>query len=346
MSDSERDNGVAAEEVESESGETVLEVTFRYIDCFGLTDPGYGGVILRRNREGNVISNSAMPFVPPSAETIERAVAAAADATEDHNRRTRIPPERPPREPMPIQTWDQLARLSSNAEREREAAEIASPRELDNEPDQATWPPGWSTFHDYFLWTCRGTVTVISDHLQAVFRFNPAIDETFVAGRLGGVNAYKQLTFLQKYLPGEVHSLQRAEARAVVYEAEIFHPDVRMGTQDLEIKQPDAGDPEYVDTIIPCWAPPGWGRADDAFAALYLGEHPLVFLREYGWVWAEMPSLEFVSIRMAQLPHLNLNWLELQAANSRREVLITTFPLNAPLGDPTQPENAPGYPFF
>ncbi|RDW60361.1 uncharacterized protein DSM5745_10819 [Aspergillus mulundensis] len=329
MSDPQGHNEMAAEELESESEGTVLEVTFHYADCFDLDDAGYGGVILRRNREGDIISNSATPFVVPNAETIERAVAAAADATEDESRRPRIAPERPPRTPMPIQTWDQLARLSSNIEREREAAEIASSRELDNEPDQATWPCGWSRFHDYFLWTCRGTVTVITDHLQAVFRFNPAINETFVAERLCGVNAYKQLTFLQKYLPGEIHSLQRAEARGVVYEADISHPDVRMGTQDLYIEQPDAGDPKYIKPVLPCWAPPGWDRADDAFAALYLGEHPLVFLREYGWACAEMPTLEFVSIRMAQLPHLNLNWLELQAAKSRREFLVTTYPFDA-----------------
>ncbi|KAL4821659.1 hypothetical protein BDW67DRAFT_1225 [Aspergillus spinulosporus] len=330
MSVSERHNDLTGEEHESENGES-LEVTFHYADCFDRDEAGYMGVTLRRDRGGDIISGSATPFFRANNEMImQRAISAAVDATENGSRRSRVPPERPPRSPLPILSWDRLVRLESNIEREREAAEIASPRELDNEPNQSTWPRNWDTHHDYFLWTCRGTVDVITEHLQAIFRFEPAIDETFVAARLCGVNAYRQLTFLQKYLPGEVHSLQRAEARGIIYEADISHPDIRMGSQNLELEQLDAGDPKYIAPVLPCWAPPNWGRADDAFAALYLGEDPIVFQREYGWACTEMPTIEFISIRMAQIPHLNLNWMELQAAKSRHDILVTTCQSDAP----------------
>ncbi|KAL6234694.1 hypothetical protein BDW75DRAFT_159760 [Aspergillus navahoensis] len=317
-------------EHESENGDPI-EVTFHYADCFDRDEVGYVGVTLRRDHVGDIIPGSATPFFGASHEMIiQRAISAAVDATEGESRRSRVAPERPPRSPLPILSWDRLVRLESNVEREREAAEIVSPRDLDHEPDQSTWPRNWDTYHDYFLWTCRGTVDVITEHLQAVFRFEPAIDETFVAARLCGVNAYRQLTFLQKYLPGEVHSLQRAEARGIMYEADISHPDVRMGSQDLDMEQPDAGDPKYIEPVLPCWAPPNWGRADDAFAALYLGEDPIVFQREYGWACTEIPTIEFISIRMAQIPHLNLNWMELQAAKSRHDILVTQYPSDTP----------------
>ncbi|KAL2795891.1 hypothetical protein BJX66DRAFT_336593 [Aspergillus keveii] len=246
-------------------------------------------------------------------------------------RRPRLPPVRPPRPPAEIPTWEEIfGGRHEVIERERRAAEIASPRHLDTEPDPTTWPTNWDTHHDYFLWSCRGSVEVITDHLQAVFAFDPPIEETFVAARLGGVNAYKQLTFLRKYLPGETHSMQLAEARCVLYEANISNPDVRWGTQKLDVKQSNPGDFEYIDPALPCWAPPNWDRADDAFAAMYIGDHPSVFQREYGWVFSDTPGLEFIRIRMAQIPHLNLSWGELNVAKLHRQVLVNRFPGSYP----------------
>ncbi|KAL4944219.1 hypothetical protein BDV06DRAFT_220486 [Aspergillus oleicola] len=180
----------------------------------------------------------------------------------------------------------------------------------------------------------RGTVEVITDHLQALFRFNPPIDDTFVAARLGGINAYKEMTFLRKYIPGEIHTMQRAEARCVIYEADISHPDVRVGTQEMDIKQPEYGCPEYVEPVLPCWGPSDWCRADDAFAAMYLGTDPVLFRREYGWAFAETPSVEFIRIRMAQTRHLKLTWMELQAAKSRRDFLVNAYPSDYITGNP------------
>ncbi|KAL4959321.1 uncharacterized protein BDV14DRAFT_193882 [Aspergillus stella-maris] len=241
----------------------------------------YFGLIIYRNPDGDILPGSSTHTFFEQDPVLESATAA--------RRRQRIPPERPPRSPQPIQTWEELAQPPwvSPRERERQAAEIVSRPELDNETDWSTWPNKWSTHHDYFLWTCRGAVEIITDHLEAVFRFKPPIDETFVAARLGGINAYKQMTFLRKYVPGEIHTLQRAEARAVIYKAGISHS-------------------EYVGPILPCWAPSDWSRADDAYAAMYLGKEPVLFRREYGWAFAEALSVEFIRIRMARIPHLNL----------------------------------------
>ncbi|KAL4921574.1 hypothetical protein BDW62DRAFT_113070 [Aspergillus aurantiobrunneus] len=330
MSSPERGNDSPGEEQESDN-EGNMEVTFHYVDC--LDSEEHMGVTLRRNRDGDIIPGTVAPFVGNEQSTIDRAITAASIATGVERRRPRISPVRPPRPPRPIRTWDELpfTPWMSPIEREMEryAAEIV-PRELDDEPDRSTWPNGWDTHHDYFLWTCRGTVSVITDHLQAAFRFDPPIEETFVADRLCGINAYKQMTFLLKYLPGETHSLQRAEARCVVYEADISHPEVRMGTQKLDVTQLDPENPQYLEPILPCWAPHHWSRADDAFAAMYLGEHPVVFQREYGWALDDMPSIEFIRIRMAQIPHLNLTWRELQAAKSRRDLLVHTYPSDYP----------------
>ncbi|KAL4930664.1 uncharacterized protein BDV17DRAFT_35887 [Aspergillus undulatus] len=202
----------------------------------------------------------------------------------------------------------------------------------------------------YFLWTCRGTVEIITDHLQAVFCFDPAISEAFVAARLSGINAYKQMTFLRKYLPGEIHSLQRAETRGVTYEANISHPDVHMRIQKLDATQTTPGNSDYIEPVLPCWAPPNWSRFDDAFAALYLGDDPVVFRREYSWAPDDIPSVEFLRIRMAQIPHLNLNWMELEAAKCRRNFLINADPGDYPIGDSNMPDSEHpedlGFPFF
>ncbi|KKK15815.1 hypothetical protein AOCH_006388 [Aspergillus ochraceoroseus] len=205
---------------------------------------------------------------------------------------------------------------------------LNNPSPQDNEPPQSTWPTGWNTHHDYFLWACRGTVPVITDHLQAVFAFSPPIEETFVAERLSGVNAYKQITFLKTYLPGETHSLQRAEARGVIYEANISHPDVRSGSQQLDIEQLDPRNSQYLEPVFPGGGPAEWTRYDDAYAALYLGDHPEALRGDYSWVFPSRLSLEFLSLRMAQIPHLNLTWVELQAAVSRRKLLLTASPLS------------------
>ncbi|KAL2864629.1 uncharacterized protein BJX67DRAFT_208892 [Aspergillus lucknowensis] len=324
MSTPDHPDGPTDENQENDNG-GVLEVTFHYLDC--LESDEHVGVAFRRTRDGDIIPESMTPLRAPQEAIVDRTFAAAAHATAASGRRRhRLPPVRPPRPPRPIFDWESLVGMSpaqravEEAERERYAAEISLPRNLDTEPDQALWPTGWESHHDYFLWCCRGTVEVITDHMQAVFVFDPPIEETFVAARLGGVNAYKQITFLHKYLPGEAHSLQRAEARGVLYEADISNPDVRWGTQQLDIKQPNPGDEEYIEPVLPCWAPPNWTRADDAFVALYLGDHPTVFQREYGWAGHKAPSLEFIRIRMAQIPHLNLSWRELHDAKRRSEI--------------------------
>ncbi|KAL4868822.1 hypothetical protein BDV12DRAFT_93788 [Aspergillus spectabilis] len=321
-----RDDSTDEEEDDEIGG--LLEVSFQFLECLDV-DTGVG-VSFRRSQEGDIVPGSLTPFGPGPEAVLDRAIAAAASATDEGGRRRpRVPPERPPRPEQPIFTWDELVGWtepppeSSSVARERQAAELATPRELDNEPDRETWPANWETHHDYFLWACRGTVPVITDHLQAVFAFDPPIDETFVAARLCGVNAYKQMTFLAQWLPGETHSLQRAEARGVVYEADISHPNVRMGSQLLDMKQSDHGSNEYIEPVVPCWAPRHWGRTYDSILALYLGEPPSRFHHDYNWAFDDGLSIEFIRIRMAQIPHLNLNWPDIHNAKAHRALLLT-----------------------
>ncbi|KAL2808716.1 hypothetical protein BJX63DRAFT_424392 [Aspergillus granulosus] len=313
---------------ESETGD-FLDVTPQFLCCLQ-SEVNVAGLAFRRSRTADVIPGVMSPLsisFPFGGDQPELVDMALESATSGDRRRPQLPPVRPPRPPAEISSWDEIFRERYEIlERERRAAEIISPRHLDIEPNQATWPTNWDTHHDYFLWSCRGNVQIIADHLQAVFAFDPPIEETFVAARLGGVNAYKQLTFLRKYLPGETHSQQLAEARGVLYEADISNPDVRWGTQKLDLKQWNPGDFEYMDPVMPCWAPPNWTRADDAFAAMYIGDHPSVFQREYGWAFPDTPSLEFIRIRMAQIPYLNLSWGNLKAAKRRRDVLINRCP--------------------
>ncbi|KAL5337030.1 hypothetical protein BJX70DRAFT_257430 [Aspergillus crustosus] len=328
MSTSEhRDESTDEEEDDEDSG-TLPDVSFQDLECLDV-DIG-AGVSFRRTLDGDIIPGSMTPFGPGQEAIIDRAIAAAASATDEGGRRRpRVPPERPPRPEQPIYSWDELLGWSEpppvprTSIRERRAAEIVTPRELDNEPDRSTWPTNWETHHDYFLWSCRGTVPVITDHLQAVFAFDPPIEETFVAARLCGINAYKQITFLRNWLPGETHSLQRAEARGVVYEADISHPDVRIGSQLLELVQSNHGSPEYVEPVLPCWAPRHWGRAYDSIVALYLGQPPNMFYRDYHWAFDDGLSLEFIRTRMAQIPHLNLTWRDLYNAKAHRALLLS-----------------------
>ncbi|KAL4881445.1 hypothetical protein BJY04DRAFT_58399 [Aspergillus karnatakaensis] len=321
------DRDTVIDEEEQDDIEGLLEVSFHFLNCLE-SDVADVGVSFRRSQDGDIVPGSMVPFGSSREDVLESAITAAASATDERGRRRRrVPPIRPPRPQQPILTWDEIRWpgrpvAAFIVAREREASEIATPRELDNEPDRSTWPITWDTHHDYFLWACRGTVTVITDHLQAIFALDPPIEETFVAARLGGVNAFKQMTFLRKWLPGETHSLQRAEARGVVYEADISHPDVRMGSQLLDLEQLNPGNEDYKEPVLPCWCPRNWGRTYDSLIALYLGEHPDKFLREYNWAFENSLNAEFVRIRMAQIPHLNLTWQDLSSAQAHRALLL------------------------
>ena len=244
------------------------------------------------------------------------------------------PPEVFERDPF-IQTreWQQRAMggrippLSPREREERRAERVAIPPvHLDNEPSRDTWPVGWELHHDYYLWACRGTVVEITEQLQVVFDFSPPIQESFVADRLSGVNAFRQLTYLQTYFPGETQSMERALARGVIYEANIDHAEIRGGFQELEVEQEDPANYEYAEPACPSFGPEGWNCRDDAYLALYLGESPSTFIHDYGWLFPDPICPEFIRLRMAQIPYLDLSSSDLQRQVRRRERFFSWGP--------------------
>ncbi|PLB46923.1 hypothetical protein P170DRAFT_428183 [Aspergillus steynii IBT 23096] len=244
------------------------------------------------------------------------------------------PPEVFQRDPF-IQTrqWQQHVRrdrsppLTPREREERRAERVAiPPAHMDNEPSRDTWPIGWELHHDYYLWACRGTVVDITEQLQVVFDFNPPIQESFVADRLSGVNAFRQLTYLQTYFPGETQSMQRALARGVIYEANIDHAEIRGGFQELEVEQEDPANYEYPEPACPSFGPEGWNCRDDAYLALYLGESPSTFIHDYGWLFPDPICPEFIRLRMAQIPYLDLSSSDLQRQVRRRERFFSWAP--------------------
>ena len=175
------------------------------------------------------------------------------------------------------------------------------------EPPYPNQPSDWEPHHEYFLWSCRGTVQVITDHLQAVFQFFPPLLASFVRAKLIN-NASKQFEFLKKYLPGETHSMLRAEARIVLCESGLTDPQILEGSQAIEIPQYSPRDWRYSKPVIPGGRPhfESWVLVHDCHLLLFLGSHPQVFLRQCRHLFNCQPTDHFLSVRMAQLPFLGL----------------------------------------
>lgn len=187
-------------------------------------------------------------------------------------------------------------------------------------------PANWETHHEYFLWSCRGIVSTITDHLQAVFQFSPPLERSFVRAKLNDHNALRQFEFLQEYLPGESHSIQRAEARIILWETGLSDPDAQEGRQRMEIPQFSPTDHRYERPKIPHGQPPftDWVHIHDSYLLLFLGHHPHVFLRQCHWMFDCQPTDHFVSIRMAQLPFLGIS------AEDISEALVTLKRFGSP----------------
>ena len=177
-----------------------------------------------------------------------------------------------------------------------------------DEPPYPNQPANWDEHHEYFLWACRGPVPVITDHLQAIFHFSPPLLRSFVRAKLNN-NAKRQFEFLQAYLPGESHSMQRAEARIVLWEAGLSDPEAQEGSQRMDIPQLCPTDSRYTRPRMPRGQPPltNWVPMHDSYLLLFLGHHPNVFLRQSSWLFDRQPTDHFVSVRMAQLPFLGIS---------------------------------------
>ena len=177
-----------------------------------------------------------------------------------------------------------------------------------NEPPYPNQPANWDEHHEYFLWACRGAVPIITDHLQAIFQFSPPLLRSFVRAKLNN-NAKRQFEFLQAYLPGESHSMQRAEARIVLWEAGLNDPEAQEGSQRMDIPQHCPTDSRYTRPRMPRGQPPftDWVSMHDSYLLLFLGHHPDVFQRQSSWLFDCQPTDHFVSVRMAQLPFLGIS---------------------------------------
>ncbi|EAW08045.1 uncharacterized protein ACLA_027700 [Aspergillus clavatus NRRL 1] len=189
----------------------------------------------------------------------------------------------------------------------------------------AKLPPGqpanWDTHCNYILWTSRGTVSMITERLQALFGFDPPLQKSFVAERLNGANAGKHAEFLKEFAPGEAHSIQRAEARFAMHKAKRDDPKVRNGSQVIEVEQFNYDDSRYEKPRRLYNAPVDWNRDDDAILFLYLGQDPRKFLQHYGWVFKGALTDPFIRVRMGQVTHLGFTELELARARERYGII-------------------------
>lgn len=174
-----------------------------------------------------------------------------------------------------------------------------------NEPPYSNQPANWDEHHEHFLWACRGAVPIITDHLQATFQFSPPLLRSFVRAKL---NNNAKFEFSQAYLPGESHSMQRAEARIVLWETGLNDPEAQEGSQCMDIPQLCPTDSRYTRPRMPRRQPPftGWAPIHDSHL-LFLGNHPRVFLRQCSWLFDCQPTDHFVSVRMAQLPFVGFS---------------------------------------
>lgn len=177
-------------------------------------------------------------------------------------------------------------------------------------------PANWATYHEYFLWSCRGSVPTITDHMQAIYRFSPPLQQSFVRAKLSNHNALRQFEFLQAYLPGEAHSMQRAEARVILWETGLNDPEVQDGRQRIEVPQFNPPDDRYEKPRLPRGQPPmnQWVHMHDSYLLLFLGNHPSFFLRKCRWMFDCQPTDHFISVRMAQLPFLGISGADIEHA--------------------------------
>lgn len=179
-------------------------------------------------------------------------------------------------------------------------------------------PEKWSFHHECFLLTCNGTVQIITEHMQEIFKFSPPLQESFVRSKLVR-NAKKQLAFLRRYLPGETHSMLRAEARIVLGQSGLTDPEVVNGKQKIDpmVQQYTMPDPRYTRAKMPPGISPlqEWTKLHDNHLFLFLGDDPENFLRQCRHLFLTPPTRHFVAIRMSQLPFLGLSVSELSTTN-------------------------------
>ena len=183
-------------------------------------------------------------------------------------------------------------------------------------------PSAWEPYQKYLVWACRGAVDEITDFMQTTFAFEPPISRTFVGQQLNGPAAAEHLVFLERHLPGEIGTMQRARARVEMNTNGRFSADIHEGCQSGIQAEPEATHPTYQKHPMPEGGHSVWNRSDDVQLNSFIGNAPEAILSTYRDVAGSDPGeevVEWVAVRSAQTIHLGLSMGEIAGALAERE---------------------------
>ncbi|KAI9734955.1 MAG: hypothetical protein M1834_002036 [Cirrosporium novae-zelandiae] len=192
-------------------------------------------------------------------------------------------------------------------------------------------PTVWYHWQDMILWSLRGNVDEVRDEIQDFFRFEPPISREYIRERLFGTieRVSEHLTFLERYLPGEICTIRRARARLNTIREDINEQAVLDGGEpgDVAVSSTDSEN-----SVTPPWPnenpPDRWNRDDDVELNILLraGRPPGAFVGHLGsnietaWISSERVNLEWLAIRMAQSLHLGITDREVALAIETQDI--------------------------
>jgi hypothetical protein len=114
---------------------------------------------------------------------------------------------------------------AQSEEEDDEGSSMSTQSEADVDGDSQR-PHEWQTFHQYFMYSCRGDLAAVTSQLQGQFDFVPEITQAWVGRQLNNtVYIEEQTQFLDFYLPGETGTLSRAAARWQMARSDFFIQD-------------------------------------------------------------------------------------------------------------------------
>ena len=195
-------------------------------------------------------------------------------------------------------------------------------------PTHPDRPHNWQPFHQYFMYACRGDITAVTGELQATFKFEPEVSRDWVGKQLNKVgNIRKQLEYLECSLPGEIGTIDRAQARQRMQSSDFFVKDIFDGTNLGQIFDIDPTSEAYAEPVRPSdlaalWTPdldgtllvalPGI-RLMDTFRAEYLGISHERLESGIGTTRKE----DAISMRFGQLRYLKLSDKDMAVGRQR-----------------------------
>lgn len=183
-------------------------------------------------------------------------------------------------------------------------------------------PSTWEPYQKYIAWACRGTLTQVTEFVQTAFSFEPPISKAFVGNELNGAHAAEHVAFLERYLPSETATAQRARARANMHSSGQFDPEVYDGRQGGIAEDLEVTNSLYQRPPMPDGAPSDWNRIADVELNSFIGGEPEAFLSAYKDIAGTDPSeevLAWIAIRSAQTMHLGFSMGEIAEALAERE---------------------------